>query len=130
MSVSRPRSGAIYPGVFLTSASILMLQVALTRVFSFTLWYHFAYVVISLALLGYGASGALLSAFPGILRGNLPRTLFGCSLAAAVAIPAGLAVFAHTPFYPLELFAQPAQWGYLAAYYAAAGIPFFVRLNT
>jgi len=126
VSASRPRSGAIYPGVFLTSASILMLQVALTRVFSFTLWYHFAYVVISLALLGYGASGALLSAFPGILRDNLPRTLFGCSLAAALAIPLGLVVFAHTPFYPLELFAQPAQWGYLAAYYAATGIPFFL----
>ncbi|UCH35439.1 MAG: hypothetical protein JSV65_03570, partial [Armatimonadota bacterium] len=47
-----------YPGVFLTSAAILMLQIALTRLFSFTLWYHFAYVVISLALLGYGASGA------------------------------------------------------------------------
>jgi len=126
MVEARPRSAAIYPGVFLTSASILMLQVALTRVFSFTLWYHFAYVVISLALLGYGASGALLSAFPGILRGNLPRTLFGCSIAAALAIPLGLVVFAHTPFYPLELFAQPAQWGYLAAYYAATGIPFFL----
>src|SRR4030042_3548803 len=92
VSASRPRSGAIYPAVFLTSASILMLQVALTRVFSFTLWYHFAYVVISLALLGYGASGALLSAFPGMLRGNLPRTLFLCALGAAVVVPVSLAV--------------------------------------
>lgn len=103
-----------------------MLQVALTRVFSFTLWYHFAYVVISLALLGYGASGALLSAFPGILRGNLPRTLFLCALGAAVVIPVGLAVYAHTPFYPLQLLKSPVQWAYLAAYYAATGIPFFL----
>jgi len=126
MVEARPRSAAIYPAVFLTSASILMLQVALTRVFSFTLWYHFAYVVISLALLGYGASGALLSAFPGILRGNLPRTLFLCSVVAAIVIPAGLAVYAATPFYPFQLITSPVQWVYLAAYYAAAGIPFFL----
>jgi len=102
------------------------LQVALTRVFSFTLWYHFAYVVISLALLGYGASGALLSAFPGILRGQLPRTLFLCALGSAIAIPASLAVYAHTPFYPLQLLRSPVQWAYLGAYYAATGIPFFL----
>jgi hypothetical protein len=126
MAVRRPYSGAIYPGVFLTSAAVLMLQVALTRLFSFTLWYHFAYVVISLALLGYGASGALLSAFPGLLRGNLPRTLFLCSAGAAIVIPLSLLVYAHTPFYPLQLFVQPAQWAYLVAYYAATGIPFFL----
>jgi hypothetical protein len=126
-TIARPlRSWSIYPGVFLTSAAILMLQVALTRLFSFTLWYHFAYVVISLALLGYGASGALLSVFPGILRGNLPRTLCLCALAAAIVIPLSLLVYAHTPFYPLQLLEQPVQWWYLAAYYAATGVPFFL----
>lgn len=126
MGVGKPRSGAIYPAVFLTSAGVLMLQVALTRLFSFTLWYHFAYVVISLALLGYGASGALLSAFPGLLRANLPRTLFLCALGSAVLIPASLLVYSHTPFYPLQLFVEEAQWWYLLAYYAAAGAPFFL----
>ena len=126
MGVGKPRSGAIYPAVFLTSAGVLMLQVALTRLFSFTLWYHFAYVVISLALLGYGASGALLSAFPGILRGNLGRTLFLCALGSAVLIPVSLLVYSHTPFYPLRLFVEEAQWWYLLAYYAAAGAPFFL----
>jgi hypothetical protein len=126
LSKSKAPPVALYPAVFLTSASVLMLQVALTRLFSFTLWYYFAYVVISLALLGYGASGALLSAFPGILRGNLPRTLFGCTVAAAAFIPMSLLIYAHTPFYPLQLLQDKAQWGYLAAYYAAAGIPFFL----
>ena len=31
------------------------------RLFSISLWHHFAYMIISLALLGYGASGALLT---------------------------------------------------------------------
>jgi len=126
MALAKPRSAAIYPAVFLTSAGVLMLQIALTRLFSFTLWYNFAYVVISLALLGYGASGALLSAFPGVLRGNLGRTLFFCSIASAILIPASLVVYAHTPFYPLQLFRDQAQWAYLVIYYAAAGIPFFL----
>ena len=126
MTAVKARSVAIYPAVFLTSASVLMLQVALTRVFSFTLWYYFAYVVISLALLGYGASGALLSAFPGVLRGDLPRTLFLCALGAAIVIPASLAVYANTPFYPLQLLRSPVQWAYLGVYYAATGIPFFL----
>ena len=43
-----------------------LLQITLTRIFSFSLWYHFAYVTISVALLGYGASGALLAVFPGL----------------------------------------------------------------
>jgi hypothetical protein len=126
VALGKPRTAAIYPAVFLTSAGVLMLQVALTRLFSFTLWYHFAYVVISLALLGYGASGALLSAFPGVLRGNLGRTLFICSIASAILIPASLMVYAHTPFYPLQLFRDRIQWAYLVIYYAAAGIPFFL----
>jgi SAM-dependent methyltransferase len=125
-AIASPRAAAIYPAVFLTSAGVLMLQISLTRLFSFTLWYHFAYVVISLALLGYGASGAFLSAFPGVLGRNLPRTLFGCAAGAAIVIPLSLLVYAHTPFYPLQLLEQPVQWWYLAAYYVAAGIPFFL----
>ncbi|UCH33868.1 MAG: hypothetical protein JSV65_15085 [Armatimonadota bacterium] len=125
-AIASPRAVAIYPAVFLTSAGVLMLQISLTRLFSFTLWYHFAYVVISLALLGYGASGAFLSAFPGALGRNLPRTLFVCATAASLIIPLSLLVYAHTPFYPLQLLEQPVQWWYLAAYYAAAGIPFFL----
>jgi len=40
------------------SLSLLMLEVTLTRVFSVTMWYHFAFLSISLALLG-GAVGGI-----------------------------------------------------------------------
>ena len=40
MAIANP--AALYFGVFFVSLGILILQVALTRIFSFTLWYHFA----------------------------------------------------------------------------------------
>lgn len=43
---------------------MLLAQVALTRIFSITQSYHFAFLVISLALLGFGASGSLLALSP------------------------------------------------------------------
>lgn len=48
---------ALYLGVFLTSLSAVVFEVTLTRIFSVTLWYHFAYFVVSMALFGLGAGG-------------------------------------------------------------------------
>jgi len=50
------------PGVFLLAGSILLFEIALTRVFAIMLWHHFTYLVVSLALLGFGAGGSLLTA--------------------------------------------------------------------
>jgi hypothetical protein len=57
------RAGArtVYAGVFLISAATLILEIALTRIFSFALWYHFAFMSVSCALLGFGASGVASS---------------------------------------------------------------------
>ncbi|WP_169818463.1 hypothetical protein [Legionella parisiensis] len=41
-------------GVFLISFSILVLEITLTKIFSVTLWYHYSYFVISLAMFGMG----------------------------------------------------------------------------
>ena len=55
-------------GMGLLSGAVLLLQVALTRVFSIAQFYHFAFLIVSLALLGFGASGSFLSIFPGLRR--------------------------------------------------------------
>lgn len=47
-------------GVLLTSLAVLTLEIVFTRVFSVLMWYHFAFMVISLALLGSGAAGVWL----------------------------------------------------------------------
>jgi len=50
-----------YGGIFLLSLATLVLELALTRVLSVALWYHFGFLVISTALLGFGASGVVLA---------------------------------------------------------------------
>lgn len=49
----------ILAGIFLTSLSGLMLEVTLSRIFSSTIWYHYAFIAISVALLGWGMGGFL-----------------------------------------------------------------------
>src|SRR5512140_2897502 len=47
----------LLPGVALASLASLLLELALTRLFSVVLFYHFAFLAISIALLGLGAGG-------------------------------------------------------------------------
>ena len=42
-------------GVALVSAAAIATQIALTRIYAITLWHHFAYLVVGVALLGFGA---------------------------------------------------------------------------
>ena len=51
-----------YAGIGVCSVGVLMREILLTRIFSFTVWDHLAYVTISTALLGFGAAGSILSA--------------------------------------------------------------------
>ena len=85
-----PRVGSrrIYLAVFLISASILMLELVLTRIFSVKLYYHYAFMVISLALLGSGASGVYVYLFPRFFRPErLERQLFAFCWLFAASIP-------------------------------------------
>ncbi|OEU70778.1 MAG: hypothetical protein BA864_11845 [Desulfuromonadales bacterium C00003093] len=47
--------------LILLSAALIALQLILMQILSITQWHHFAYLVISTALLGFGASGTLLA---------------------------------------------------------------------
>lgn len=49
-----------YLSIAILSASAMSYEILLMRLFSIIQWHHFAYMVIALALLGYGISGSLL----------------------------------------------------------------------
>jgi hypothetical protein len=49
--------------VSIISAAIVAYEIQLMHFFTIVQWHHFAYMVISIALLGFGASGTLLSLF-------------------------------------------------------------------
>src|SRR5437660_9051755 len=64
-------------GVGLTSATLLMTELALTRIFSVIMYYHFAFLAISIALFGLSASGI----FAYVARRRLDREATGPLLA-------------------------------------------------
>ncbi|NIO71886.1 MAG: hypothetical protein GTN71_23400 [Anaerolineae bacterium] len=63
-----------YLGVFLLSMASLAFEITLTRVFSVAQWYHFAFMTVSIALLGFGASGSFLALFPSLANGPHPTS--------------------------------------------------------
>lgn len=73
--------------IALVSAAVLLLQIAVTRILSVLLWYHFAFFSISIAMLGLGAPGVWLS-----LRRPRPGRLAEALLGAAVLVPVGIAM--------------------------------------
>lgn len=110
-------------GVWLTSLCVLMLELALTRVFSATMYYHFAFLAISLALLGSGASGIAVYAGRNRLAAHPPHRLLALSAGLfSVSVVAALAVTLANPL-PLEL--GPGGLARLTAVYLAGTLPFF-----
>ena len=51
---------AVLGGIAAVSAALLMTELALTRIFSVTMYYHFAFLAISIALFGLSASGVFV----------------------------------------------------------------------
>jgi hypothetical protein len=109
--------------VALISFSALLLELALTRLFSVVLFYHFAFLAISIALLGLGAGGVFAHLSKQFLAKFETRWLAasGCMLAAMLVLLA-LEIIVHVPV-SLEL--SWNNFGKLTAMYFAAALPFF-----
>lgn len=58
---SRRPSPFVYAGVFIVSGVALGLEILLTRVMALMMWHHLTYVVIGVALLGFGAAGSYVT---------------------------------------------------------------------
>jgi spermidine synthase len=120
------RTRHIYPAVCFTTMSLLMLEVGLTRIFSVMFWYHFAYVIISLCLLGLGAAGSFL-AVTGVKQRcveALPRWAALTSLLFPVSIVGSFLLVTRIPFEPLALTSSATQFFYLLLIYLVVFIPF------
>jgi hypothetical protein len=111
------------PGIAASAGAVLILEIGLTRIFSYTIWYHFAYLTISVALLGFGAAGSVLAAWPDLRRRR--GFLSGCALAAQLGILVCLLVVSHVSLDPLAIVSDFGQLARLVVYYGAVALPFF-----
>ena len=119
-----PTAG-LYACVLLVSAATLLLEIALTRIFAVTQGYHFAFLAISLALLGFGASGTALAIVPALASRDIRPLMAGAGLLFAVTSTGGLYLTNVLPFDAYTLLWEPSQLAYLALYYLALAVPFF-----
>ena len=111
-------------GLALTSFAALLLELALTRIFSVVLFYHFAFLAISIALLGLGAGGVFAYLLKARLAAVDTRSIAASlCITNAVVVLVVLEIVLHVPV------ALQVSWGNFArltALYLAAAVPFFL----
>lgn len=83
-----PRFSRLDAGIFLISFAVLLVELLLTRIFSVTMYYHLSFVVVSLAMLGFGLSGLLINLWPNFFRAEKMRKhlAVGALLFAATSV--------------------------------------------
>jgi hypothetical protein len=115
-----------YAGICVLSMATLLLELALTRVLSVANWYHFGFLVISTALLGFGAAGVTLSLWPK-LREEMPlnRVLGSIALLFGVTTPVSFWLMQLIPFNPFRVLLDHSQLAYGLLYYIVLAVPFF-----
>src|SRR6202007_1907797 len=111
-------------GLGLTSFAALLLELALTRLFSVVLFYHFAFLAISIALLGLGAGGVFAYLWKGRLAPIPTRKLASrLCMANAALIVVVLEIVLQVP---VALDVSAKNFFRLTALYLAAAVPFFL----
>ncbi|MGD0987272.1 MAG: hypothetical protein ABR874_05645 [Candidatus Sulfotelmatobacter sp.] len=119
--VSQP---TLLAGLGLTSFATLLLELALTRLFSVVLFYHFAFLAISIALLGLGAGGVFSYMLkPRLSRHGTCQLAMWLCMANAVTILVVLETVLHVP---VALEVTGSNFLRLTAIYLAAAVPFFL----
>lgn len=110
------------------SAATLAYEVLLTRLFSIVQWHHFTYMVISIALLGFGASGTFLTFNSRLVERFVPVYIINVAMFGLLALPCFL--FAQRfAVNPEQLLWQPTQMIGVTVVYLLLALPFFFAAN-
>jgi hypothetical protein len=113
-------------GIFFISFSTLLYELSLTRVYSVTLWYHFGFLIISTALLGFGVSGIVLLLWKKLrVDYDLDKSLGWLAIMLSFSIVICFWVQQLIPFDPFNLYAEKMQLLYMPVTYILVSVPFF-----
>ena len=109
----------------LVSAAAIGYEILLMRVLSIVQWHHFAYMIISLALLGYGASGTAVALLKPSLESHFELAFAASALLFSVTMVVAFVLGQHVPFNALEIVWDTTQFLNLALIYLVFFVPFF-----
>src|SRR5262249_1228153 len=116
------RERAVSFAVALASGATVALELGLTRIYSVTMYYHFAFMVISLALLGLAMAGVTTYLLPRLFRDERAGAIaaiamIGFAATTLLALRVSLAT-------PVSLHGWAGNTARLVKLYAAASLPF------
>jgi hypothetical protein len=110
-------------GLGFSSAAVLIFEITLTRVFAITQFNHFVFVTVSLALLGFGASGSLLAAFPAIGGGG-PRRWAALAAGQSLSVVGAYLLVNRFPFDSFSIAWDTTHVWVMAFNYLVLATPF------
>ncbi len=112
-------------GIYFVSAATLCFEIVLTRYFSISQEYHFAFLVVSITFLGYGASGSALTVSKRIHAYRSERILSYTSLAFACSVVFCFFLCNRIPFDLIQLAWSAWHVVLIFLYYVLLSVPFF-----
>ncbi len=111
--------------VALLSGAVMGYEILLMRFFSIAQWHHFAYMVIGLALLGFGVSGTFLVFARERLSARFVPAFATFAGLFGVTVVGATSAAQLVPFNALEVVWDPWQFAYLFVIYLLLTVPFF-----
>jgi spermidine synthase len=118
-------SDARMAALFLVSVCVLAFEIEVMRVFAVSSWSNFGSMVISIALLGFGLAGTLLTLLENRIRANPDAWLASSAFALGPSMAAAHTLAQQVPFNPVLIATDPSQLWWIALFYLLYGIPFF-----
>ena len=112
------------PALAVISAAILAYEVLLVRLFAIVQWHHFAFMAISVALLGFGISGALLAVCRNWAERHSAQIFNVSAVIFGITAPAAFLLAQSLPFNALAVIWRPSQLLYLGIIYLLLAVPF------
>ncbi len=114
-------------GIACVSAAGLAFEITLTRLLAIAQGYHFGFLAVSLALLGLGASGTALALRPQHSRDSSVSLALGrLAVGFSLSLVGSYLAINYLPFDSYRIAWERIQFVYLAAYYLALVVPFFL----
>jgi hypothetical protein len=115
----------LFLATLLISATAIAYEILLMRVLSIVQWHHFAYMIISLALLGYGASGTFIAISKHLLKPRFELAFSISGLLFSITMVASFILGQRIPFNALEIVWDTRQFFNLSIIYLVFFVPFF-----
>jgi spermidine synthase len=111
------------------SAAAIGAEILLMRLYAIVQWHHFASMIISGALLGFGASGTFLALARRWLASRFGAAFLTSAALFGLSVVGSFALTLRVPFNPLELLWDLRQPLHLFRVYLLLALPFFCAAN-